>query len=45
MTILYFIRHAEPNYENHDDFTRELTHKGLQSSKEIVNLFENCKPV
>lgn len=43
MTILYFIRHAEPNYENHDDFTRELTHKGLQSSKEIVNLFDKIQ--
>ena len=30
MTEVYFIRHAEPNYENHDDRTRELTQKGLK---------------
>lgn len=30
MTEVYFIRHAEPNYENHDDRTRELTQKGLR---------------
>lgn len=30
MTIIYFVRHAEPNYDNHDDMTRELSLKGLQ---------------
>ena len=25
---VYFVRHAEPNYENHDDLTRELTERG-----------------
>lgn len=39
MTTVYFIRHAEPNYENHDDLSRELSPKGLQSSKELVNSF------
>ena len=39
MTNVYFIRHAEPNYENHDDLSRELSPKGLQSSKELVNSF------
>lgn len=29
MTTVYFVRHAEPNYENHDDMTRELSEKGL----------------
>ena len=29
MTNVYFVRHAQPNYENHDDFSRELSHKGL----------------
>ena len=28
MTELYFIRHCQPNYENHDDLTRELSPKG-----------------
>ena len=39
MTNVYFIRHAEPNYENHDGLSRELSPKGLQSSKELVNSF------
>lgn len=30
MTNLYFVRHAEPNYSNHDDLTRELTENGLR---------------
>ena len=30
MTEVYFVRHAEPNYRNHDDRTRELTEKGLR---------------
>ncbi len=29
MTTVYFVRHAEPNYENHDDISRELSNKGL----------------
>lgn len=41
VTTVYFIRHAEPNYKNHDDFSRELTSKGLQDSKELVNLFSD----
>lgn len=39
MTTVYFIRHAEPNYHNHNDISRELTEKGLQDSKELVKLF------
>ena len=29
MTTVYFVRHAEPNYDNHDDMSRELSKKGL----------------
>ena len=29
MTHIYFVRHAQPNYENHDNFSRELSPKGL----------------
>ena len=29
MTNLYFVRHATPNYDNHDDMSRELTEQGL----------------
>lgn len=28
MTTIFFVRHAQPNLENHDDLTRELTAKG-----------------
>ena len=28
MTQIYFVRHAEPNYRNHDDVERELTPRG-----------------
>lgn len=37
MTIIYFIRHAEPNYENHDDQSRELSPKGLQDRKLVTD--------
>ena len=29
ITNVYFVRHAEPNYENHNDQLRELTYKGM----------------
>lgn len=29
MTHVYFVRHAEPNYNNHDNALRELSPKGL----------------
>ena len=29
ITNVYFVRHAEPNYDNHDDLLRELTPKGM----------------
>ena len=29
MTTIYFIRHAEPNYNNHNDMESELPSKGL----------------
>lgn len=29
MTHVYFVRHAEPNYENHGDRSRELSSRGL----------------
>lgn len=39
MTTIYLVRHAEPNYNNHDDQTRELTEKGLQDCQLLVNFF------
>lgn len=38
MTTVYFVRHAQPNYENHDDLTRELTEKGLQDRMKVVEV-------
>lgn len=36
MTRVYFIRHAEPNFNNHDDLTRELSAKGLKDRKRVT---------
>ncbi len=36
MTNLYFVRHARPNYQNHDDLTRELTAQGLADRKLVT---------
>ena len=37
MTKIYFVRHAEPNYENHDDMSRELSNKGLKDRKLVTS--------
>ncbi len=39
MTTVYFVRHAEPNYNNHDDATRELSSKGLQDRQLVTQFF------
>lgn len=44
MTTIYFIRHAEPNYKNHDDLTRELSQKGMKD-RELVTSFLSDKKV
>lgn len=36
MTTVYFVRHAEPNYDNHDDISRELSNKGLRDRKLVT---------
>lgn len=36
MTELYFIRHCEPNYGNHDDTLRELTPKGQADTRLVT---------
>ena len=36
MTTIYFVRQAEPNYNNHDDMSRELTDKGIADSKLVT---------
>lgn len=42
-TTLYFIRHCHPNYDNHDDFNRELSEKGLQDRQFLLDFFVNKK--
>lgn len=36
MTTIYFVRHATPNFNNHDDLTRELTSQGLKDRKYVT---------
>ena len=41
MTTVYFVRHAEPNFYNHDDRNRELTVKGLADRKLVTNYLDD----
>lgn len=41
MTIIYFVRHAEPNYNNHDDKTRELSSKGMEDRKMVTQFLKD----
>ncbi len=43
MTTVYFVRHAQPNYENHDDLSRELTQQGLQDRIKVVEALKNTE--
>ena len=43
MTHIYFVRHAEPNYNNHDDLSRELTPKGSQDRKLVTDFLSDKK--
>lgn len=36
MTVLYFVRHAKPNLNNHNDLTRELSEQGLKDRKLVT---------
>lgn len=42
-TTVYFIRHAESNQDNHDDFTRELSPKGLSDRQQIIDYFKGIE--
>ena len=39
MTTIYFVRHAEANYNNHDDILRELSEKGLKDRELVTDFF------
>lgn len=41
MTNVYFVRHAQPNYNNHDDLSRELTEKGLADRKLVTKFLKD----
>jgi len=41
MTNIYFIRHAEPNFGNHDDRSRELTEKGLRARETVTGYLQD----
>ena len=36
MTKVYYVRHAEPNYDNHNDALRKLSPKGLNDRKLVT---------
>lgn len=38
MTTIYFVRHAEPDFSNHDDLTRALSAKGLEDRHQVTRL-------
>ena len=37
MTQIYFVRHAEPNYRNHNDVERELTARGRADRRLVTD--------
>ena len=44
ITNVYFVRHASPNFNNHDDMTRELTDRGMNDRK-LVTAFLKDKNI
>lgn len=44
MTKVFFVRHAEPNYANHDDMLRELSPKGM-ADRALVTRFLDDKDI
>lgn len=41
MTRVYYVRHAEPNYANHNDALRELSPKGLADRKLVTDFLKD----
>ena len=41
MTKIYFVRHCEPNFNNHDDPTRELSEKGTADTKLVTEFLRD----
>lgn len=40
MKTVFFVRHAQPNYENHCDQERELTAKGREDARLVTEFFQ-----
>lgn len=43
MTTVYFIRHAQPDYSNHNDIQRPLTKKGLEDRLLVTKYLSDKK--
>lgn len=41
MGKIYFVRHAKPDYTNHDDELRPLTEEGIESSKRVMEFLKD----
>ena len=41
LTKVFFVRHAEPNYDNHDDKFRELSHQGMEDRKRVTAFLDD----
>jgi len=41
VTTVYFVRHCEPNFDVHDDFSRPLTDKGMADCALVTEFFRN----
>ena len=41
MTKIFFIRHAQPDYSNHNDELRELSPKGLADRKKVTDFLSD----
>lgn len=41
LTRVYFVRHAQPNYGNHDDLLRELSPCGMEDRKLVTTFLED----
>lgn len=41
ITVVYFVRHAQSNFDNHDDLTRELTAQGFRDRKLVTDFLSD----
>jgi len=41
MAKIYFVRHARPDFSNHDDYSRPLTEEGLKDCKKVTEFLQS----